>query len=783
MKQTANRRRVRRVWPLLAMTGALLAAVLASTPAAHAVGDGSLDATYGTRGVARFTSSTGLYYVGVAQIAAQANGKTIVLHNEGPDGYLVSRLTTRGRLDPTFGTNGTAKLAIGGDANVSGARGGALAVQSDDKIVVVGVDSSTSSAVARLQPDGALDPTFGASGVVSFGSGAAPRLALAVALAPDGKIVVAGNGVVQSPFAARFSSTGALDPTFGTGGIASFGTGPGSDGFAYAVVVGSDGTVVIGGRIAGPGGNNAMAMQLTSTGSLDATFDSDGVASATIGGFYSEGRAVAIQTDGKVVLAGFVLESGPSSSLQDFAVFRFRTDGTPDTSFDTTGHTRTAMSGRSTATAVLLQNDGRIIVGGGRAVGMADDVIAIARYLPDGTLDTTFGTNGRMFNDALRGTTSLLVQADQRFVVAGGIGDVPLTFGVARLENSRPSFLNTAPPRRARDTRFGARPVAGSITRIDTGLPAGSTAALVNITMADADQPGYITADRCSALAAEPQTRSSGNFVPGRAVANTSVVPLDADNSFCIYNDQPVNLIVDIQGSLASTGARFTAVASTRRLDTRAGARLAAGSITRVDTGAPAGASAVFVNLTTTAAATPGYITADRCDALSSGPQTKSNGNYAPGIDTSNTSIVPIGADGALCIYNDTPVHLLVDVQGYYSTTGNAMKVYTPTRVLDTRGGGLLAPGTITRVAAGAAGASAALVNLTMTAATASGYVTADRCSTLTAGPQSHSNGNFTPGVDVANSATVPLDPDGSFCIYNAAPVHILVDVQGLLAP
>ena len=88
--------------------------------------------------------------------------------------------------------------------------------------------------------------------------------------------------------------------------------------------------------------------------------------------------------------------------------------------------------------------------------------------------------------------------------------------------------------------------------------------------------------------------------------------------------------------------------------------------ITRVHSGAPAGASAVLVNLTMTGSSTPGYITVDRCSTMVAGPQSKSNGNFAPGPDIANSSVVPIDANGDFCIYNEQPVHLLADLQGSY---------------------------------------------------------------------------------------------------------------------
>ncbi len=128
--------------------------------------------------------------------------------------------------------------------------------------------------------------------------------------------------------------------------------------------------------------------------------------------------------------------------------------------------------------------------------------------------------------------------------------------------------LITQPAQRLVDTRLSARPGAASITRLQA--PAGVAAVLVNLTLTDGASAGYVTADRCSVLAPGEQAKSNGNFAPARTVANLSVVPVDADGAFCIYTSAAVNLIVDLQGTLAAgAGAQFQPITPVRRLDTR----------------------------------------------------------------------------------------------------------------------------------------------------------------------------------------------------------------------
>lgn len=335
------------------------------------------------------------------------------------------------------------------------------------------------------------------------------------------------------------------------------------------------------------------------------------------------------------------------------------------------------------------------------------------------------------------------------------------------------------------------RTSAGSITPVpDSALP-GATAVLVNLTMVDGLAPGYITADKCSALAPGPQSRSSGNHGIGVAVSNLSVVPVDPDLRLCIYNQVPVNLVADLQGFFAPPaeyGTVFVPVPLTRKLDTRTpwGSRIPSGSITTVTPSAPAGATAVLANITMVDGEGAGYITAEECGELIPGPQSFSNGNHLTGTAVANLSVVPLSGSGTFCVYNSARVNLVVDVQGYFiesSPDGLLFEATSPQqRRLDTRTTppGFAAEGSITRVNTGvAAGVPAVLVNITMADGQHDGYITADRCSALSPGAQAKTNGNHAVGTAVANLAVVPVDADGSFCIFNQSPVSLVVDLQG----
>jgi len=337
--------------------------------------------------------------------------------------------------------------------------------------------------------------------------------------------------------------------------------------------------------------------------------------------------------------------------------------------------------------------------------------------------------------------------------------------------------------------------VKRGLRMVSTGLPSDAELALMNLTMTEVEDSwrrgsGYITAKPCDTLYDQEQTSSNGNFVKSIDVANLAVVPLASDRTFCLYYSNSIETVVDTQGYFSSTGTlAFTPLVPKRVLDTRQAVRPQKGSMTRVETGLPVGSQSALVNLTMTGLSADdfvrGYITADKCSSLVAGPQTKSNGNFTSGIDVSNLSVVSLDSDGSFCIYSEQAVDLVVDVQGSFSPSGaTKLSSMSTQRVLDTRASNQPPASSITRVNTGAVASSrAALVNLTMTGASSFGYITADKCSSLQSGPQSRSNGNFRPEADVSNLSVVPLDSDGSFCIYTEQAVDLIVDVQGIFSP
>jgi hypothetical protein len=330
---------------------------------------------------------------------------------------------------------------------------------------------------------------------------------------------------------------------------------------------------------------------------------------------------------------------------------------------------------------------------------------------------------------------------------------------------------------------------ADTITAVASGLSTGRTSALVNLTMPDGAGPGYVTADRCASLSKGPQAHSTANYGGSGAVANLAVVPIDATGAFCLYNQSAVQLVADVLGSFGPAGPGgllFAPTSPTRLLDSRvtSAVRLVAGSITRIDT-RTSGAKAVLANLTMLDGVAPGYVTAEPCGTLAATGHSHSNGNHPASAAIANLSVIALDPDGSFCVFNQTAVHLVIDMQGVFSATASpafGFEQFDLFRALDTRvasGVASLAAGSITRVTTASAGALAALINLTMVDGASPGYVVVAPCSKLTGGPHAQSNGNHGVGAASANLAVVPLDADGSFCVFNQSAVNVLVDVQG----
>jgi uncharacterized delta-60 repeat protein len=387
---------------------------------------GSLDASFGTCGIV--TTPVGSSYA----LGIQSDNKIVVAgssYNGNNSDFSLVRYNANGSLDTSFGTGGKVTTDVGSNHDFANA----LGIQPDDKIVVAGSTYNGSNrdfALVRYNSDGSLDTTFGTNGKVITDFGIGDDSANALSIQSDGKIVVAGYSYYQleydniSLFAlVRYNSDGSLDATFGGDGKVTAAVGNSSNS-AKAIGIQSDGKIVAAGSSYNHGGNSNFAiMRYNVDGSYDATFGTFGKVTTSVVSGDDSANALGIQSDGKIVVAGDVCtNSSYDSCISDFAIVRYNTNGSLDTTFGTGGKVTTALgSSDDRATALGIQSDGKIVVAGSSSNGNNYD-FALLRYNLDGSLDTTFGTNGKV-TTALGSNddhaTALGIQSDGKIMVTG----------------------------------------------------------------------------------------------------------------------------------------------------------------------------------------------------------------------------------------------------------------------------------------------------------------------------------------------------------------------------
>ncbi|MBT2444062.1 DUF11 domain-containing protein [Streptomyces sp. ISL-36] len=498
-----------------ALAAAAATALVVALPGRAMAAPGDLDPGFGDAG--RVVSDLGGYEQAQA-VAVQPDGRIVAVGGIDLNGgdFALARYLPDGSLDAGFGDGGRVFTDIDGGADV--AQG--VALQSDGAIVVVGTSESTTVGgfyvtVARYHPDGTPDLAFGDNGraVTDFGSGGADDGA-AVAIQPDGLIVVAGQSAGDFALA-RYNPDGSLDNGFGGDGLVTTDFAGGADA-ARSLAVRTDGRIVAAGHHgAGPAYDFAVA-RYNPDGGLDTTFSADGRATVDFGAD-DMGHAVALHTDGRVVVAG--------GSGNDFAVARLLADGNPDASFSGDGRTTTDFDGGSElARAVVLQPDGRIV-----AAGRRGGDFALARYQTDGSLDIGFSGDGRTVTDFAGGfeeAYGVALQSDGRIVAAGyRDGD----FALARYEGGGGAPLPTGVDLRVTKTGPTSVVLGNRATYTVTVTNTSTTASATGVTLTDtrtgaatlvSATPGQ---GSCS-LASGTATCALGTLAPGAAVTVSVVV-------------------------------------------------------------------------------------------------------------------------------------------------------------------------------------------------------------------------------------------------------------------
>jgi uncharacterized delta-60 repeat protein len=362
---------------------------VASSPLAEANTQPSinLDTTFGTGGVVM--TSIGSSDSWASSVAIQDNGRIVAAGSAyNQESFAIACYTVTGELDTSFGTGGVVTTVIGPSYNYAND----VAIQQDGKIVAAGFARKGSRydfALVRYTVTGTLDTAFGTGGVVTTSIGSGSAQARGVTIQDDDKIVAVGrawNGSNDDFAVVRYTITGTLDTSFGTGGVAMTSIGSSND-WAWSVAVQEDDKLVV----AGASDSAFAVVRYTVTGTLDTAFGTGGVVTTSIGPDYAVARSVAIQQDdGKIVAAGNVY----SDDTENFALVRYTVTGTLDTAFGTGGVVITPIGTKDDgANDVAIQDDGKIVAAGADD-SLGDDAFAVARYTASGALDTSFHPGG-----------------------------------------------------------------------------------------------------------------------------------------------------------------------------------------------------------------------------------------------------------------------------------------------------------------------------------------------------------------------------------------------------
>lgn len=376
-------------------------------------------------------------------------------------------------------------------------------------------------------------------------------------------------------------------------------------------------------------------------------------------------------------------------------------------------------------------------------------------------------------------------------------------------------------PARVLDTRDGTGVAGqhpgplgeGQVTKLHmagvAGVPeTGAGAVVLNITATAAPEAGYIVAFPCGL----PRPNASSlNFAKGVDTPNLVTVKLGTNGDVCIFAAKETQLVADVSGFYADDfaavpGYRYHEVEPSRLLDTRDGTGLVNGRAPGVFTanevlaldvtgvgGVPAdGARAITLNMTTADATGAGYLTVFPCDRPRPGV---SNLNFDPAVSAvANLVTVRIPESGQICIYASAPVQVIADVQGYFAPgPSSVFTSVSPLRVLDTRDGTGVAGSKVGPMGkaeqlrlhiAGVGGvpadARAVLLNVTVTAANGTGFVSVYPCGQPF---PKISNLNYVRGVDRANLVKAKIGADGDVCFFTAVGTHLIADLEGYFTP
>lgn len=346
--------------------------------------------------------------------------------------FVVLRYNLDGTLDTTFNGTGEAFMDFQGGHD----EGLALALQPDGKIVESGIADNPAQGgvgdfgLARFNSDGTPDVTFGDQGKVMTDFTGRADQSLAVAIQPDGKIVAAGyatGSTTQFDFGiARYNPNGTLDTTFGWAGRVMLDIDKGVNGVTKGLIIQPDGKIVVSGMayMKATGNYDFALARFNTNGALDTTFATYGRAGVVTTDFFGgadTGFNLSLTPDGKLLETG--LAYNPRTGNYDMALARYTANGSLDATFGTNGKTALDFFGNyDQGLSIAYQPDGKIVIAGHAYRPGQHFDFALARFSPDGIVDPSFGYGGRFtvnFYNGPDGLHALVITEDGRLLAFG----------------------------------------------------------------------------------------------------------------------------------------------------------------------------------------------------------------------------------------------------------------------------------------------------------------------------------------------------------------------------
>lgn len=412
--------------------------------------DGSLDQTFGVGG--KVTTRVASYQAEAQSLVVQKDGKIVVVgYRENLDNDIVIvRYNENGSLDTTFDHDGIVTTTV---FRYQYCKAYSIVLQTDGKLLVSGFSSFGNNLIIvllRYNINGSLDTSFNHSGIVTLAIGSYSTHIYSMALQRDGKIVVTGDTHTSindmDVLVVRFNIDGTLDKSFDTDGIVITDIGNFID-ICHSIVIQEDGKILVAAnKFADLNVSLIVMLRYNSNGSLDTTFDHDGMLNTNIGfgGIpWTPSNITMVQNDQKIILLGKREIGNDAYNL----LVRYHANGSIDSTFGVDGYVVSAVREtgyRENFYALNLQRDGKILAVGRRIVDTIGFFLII-RYNKNGSIDESFGEEGKAitnFGNAYELVRAAAIQNDDKIILVGSIFEGNDHFALARFNNTITGTIN-----------------------------------------------------------------------------------------------------------------------------------------------------------------------------------------------------------------------------------------------------------------------------------------------------------------------------------------------------